>query len=214
MTQILLLNGSPRKNGLTSSLLTVFQKKIDAINTTKSDSAKYTVNLIHISDFKLQPCTGCDACLRRPNKCPLSDQDDADKLKDYLLKADAIIIGAPSYFASVPGMIKNLIDRSRPWKMENYLLRNKMFSAIGTAGLQNGFINAVQDVLIHFALIQGMVIFGALGHPVLEGNLPGETLQKDQLKAFRKFDELSEVSIKTTENLAIRLDELLTSIKK
>ncbi len=75
--------------------------------------------------------------------------------------------------------------------------------------LRGGGSNWVADSLIHWGLIQGMIVVGALGHPVLEGNLPSETLQKCGLKEFRKPSEISEISQKTSSNLAERLWNLV-----
>jgi multimeric flavodoxin WrbA len=208
---VLLLNGSPRKTGLTNTLLAVIHAEFDQLNASLPEEKRINSSIVHISDFKLQHCTGCDSCLRRPNKCPLAENDDHAKLEEILIKADAIIMGAPAYFGSIPGILKDLIDRSRPWKMAGYLLKDKIFTPIATAGLQNGGTNFVQDVLIHFALIQGMQVVGALGMPVLEPNLPAESLQMLGLKEFRKKEECGEIAQKACKNIAKRIFDLLNS---
>ena len=35
-----------------------------------------------------------------------------------------------------------------------------------------------------------MIVIGGIGDPVIEGNLPAETLQMETLKSFRKPDEI------------------------
>jgi multimeric flavodoxin WrbA len=200
---ILAIVGSPRKSGLTASLLKYFK---EYVNETEKD---LEVNLIYLSDYTINHCNGCDGCLRKPNVCSQNDKDDMPKIEDAMKKADAIVIGAPSYFASVPGILKDIIDRSRAMKMAKYSIKDKYFSVITAAGLQGGGINSVQDDLIHFALIQGMIVVGALGHPVLVGNLPSETLQKLNVKDFRKPSEPGEVSKNGVKSLADRFISLL-----
>jgi multimeric flavodoxin WrbA len=207
--KILLINGSPRKNGLTFTMLNHIKQAIDKLNETANLDKRVDVEILQLGEYKLNHCTACDACLRKPNKCSIADQDDHAKLEAALIGAKGIIIGSPTYFGSVTGLVKDLIDRSRPWKMAGYLLKNKLFSPIVTAGLQNGGANFTQDVLIHFALIQGMQVVGALGHPVLEPNLPAETLQMQGLKEFRKNTEIGEIAQKACQNLAQRFFELL-----
>nr|MDO8118175.1 flavodoxin family protein [Candidatus Sigynarchaeota archaeon] len=173
------------------------------------DRPTIEVETVHLSDFNLQHCTGCDACLRKPFTCPLSDKDDMRKLETLLTGSDAIVIGAPAYFASVPGIVKDLIDRSRPMKMNAYQLKSKLFSAFSVAGLRDGGNNWVFDTLAHWAIIHGMIVVGALGHPVIMNNIPSETLQKGELKDFRNKNEPGEIATKLIENLAERIHGLL-----
>lgn len=204
--KILLINGSPRKSGLIGSMIAQFKSKIDELNQGEGN---VEVEVFQLSDYKVEHCNGCDACLRKPYSCPLSENDDMPKLEEIMKSADAIVMGAPSYFADMPGIVKDLIDRSRPMKMAKYQLKDKFLSTITASGLRGGGSNWVADSLIHWGLIQGMIVVGALGHPVLEGNLPSETLQKCGLKEFRKPSEISEISQKTSSNLAERLWNLV-----
>lgn len=204
--KVLLINGSPRKNGLTNSLLTEFKNKIEELNKTND---KISLDFIQLSDFKIEHCIGCDVCLKAPNTCPLSEKDDMLKLEDKMKSSDAIIVGSPSYFANVTALVKDIIDRSRPMKMQKYQLKDKLFSCIISTGLKDGGSSYVFDCLSHWALIQGMIIFGALGHPVLMNNLPSESLQMQGLKEFRKPSEPGELSKTLVWNLAERVYTLL-----
>lgn len=215
--KILIINGSPRKNGLTNSVIDAFTDKIMELNN--SDHAKkgtFSINTekMHISDYEIKPCTGCDTCLRKPYQCSLSERDDMLNIDEKLRKADAIIFASPSYFANITGQLKILLDRTRPLKMNKYQLKNKIFTPIVTSGLRAGGLNTVQDVLIQYALIQGMMIVGALGHPVLMANLPTESSQKLELTAFRNPTDLSEVSKTNIDALAERYWELLGNHQK
>jgi len=214
MKSILAINGSPRKNGLTASLLRVFQDKIENLNTNlkEGDTNSISCNILHLNEFTINHCSGCDACLRKPNTCPLSENDDMLKLEEAMKNADAIIIGSPSYFNSPPGIVKDLIDRSRPMKMAKYQLKDKIFSSIGSAGLKGGGIVPVHSSLMRFALIQGMIVVASLGHPLLHANFPGEILQKEGLADFRKPTEIGDISTANTQALAKRVYDLLTRL--
>jgi multimeric flavodoxin WrbA len=204
--KILLINGSPRKNGLTNALLMEFKNKIAELNKTND---KVTIDLIHLSDFKIEHCTGCDTCLRAPNTCPFSEKDDMLKIENALKSSDVIIVGSPAYFANVTALVKDIIDRSRPMKMQKYQLKDKIFSAVVAAGLKDGGSNFVFDCLFHWALIQGMIVVGSLGHPVLMNNLPSESLQMQGAKEFRKPTEPGDLAKTLVGNLAERIFNLL-----
>ncbi|MFX1317369.1 MAG: flavodoxin family protein, partial [Promethearchaeota archaeon] len=167
------------------------------------------IKKIQISDFNLTPCNGCDQCLRPPNDCPLSENDDTKKIEEIILESSALFIAAPNYFGSVSSQIKLLIDRSRPWKMKNYLLKDVIFAPMASTGLRNGGEGVISD-LINFGLIQGMIIVGnALGNPVMEGNIPITSLQKFELKDFLGKEETDELGGLIASDLGKRVATLV-----
>lgn len=208
MKTICLIVGSPRKNKGSNFLI---DKAIEGIREVSTD---FRINKIHISDYMITPCNGCDACLRPPNDCPLAENDDTKKIEELILNTDALLIAAPNYFGSVSSQIKTLIDRSRPWKMKNYLLKDVIFAPLAATGLRNGGEGVIAD-LINFALIHGMIVVGnALGSPVLEGNIPITSLQKHKLKEFIGKDEEDELGGKIAKDLGKRVAELLRKFEK
>ncbi|MFW9820894.1 MAG: flavodoxin family protein [Candidatus Thorarchaeota archaeon] len=208
MTKITLIVGSPRKNKSSNFLI---DKAIEGI---KSVNDKFDIKKIYITDYNITPCNGCDRCIRPPNDCPLAENDDTKKLEDIIIGASALIIAAPNYFGSVNSQIKILIDRSRPWKMKNYLLKDVVFAPMASTGLRNSGEGVISD-LINFALIQGMVVIGnVLGSPVIEGNIPITSLQKYDLKDFLGKDETDELGGRLAKDLGRRVAEFLLKLKK
>jgi multimeric flavodoxin WrbA len=208
MTKITLIVGSPRKNKSSNFLI---DKAIEGIRTVTEE---FDIKKIYITDYKITPCNGCDKCIRPPNDCPLAENDDTKKLEDNIIGSSALIIAAPNYFGSVSSQIKVLIDRSRPWKMKNYLLKDVIFAPMASTGLRNSGGGVISD-LINFALIQGMVVIGnTLGNPVLEGNIPVTSLQKYNIKEFLGKDEIDELGGLLAKDLGKRVAEFLLKIKK
>ncbi|TFG26438.1 MAG: flavodoxin family protein [Promethearchaeota archaeon] len=207
-SKISLIVGSPRKNRSCNFLI---EKAIEGINSVSND---FEINKIQIADYKITPCNGCDQCLRPPNDCPLAENDDTKKIEDLILGSSALIVAAPNYFGSVSSQIKVLIDRSRPWKMKNYLLKDVIFAPMGATGLRNGGEGVISD-LINFALIQGMIVVGNTeGSPVLEGNIPITSLQKFGLKEFVGKGEQDDLGGKIASDLGKRVAELVLKLKK
>jgi multimeric flavodoxin WrbA len=98
---ILILNGSPRKNGNTVKIL----KQIEA-----GIGKEHSIDWSDVVDLAIKPCMGCLRC--RPNKeCALSE-DDAQILGRKISAADVLIIGTPTYWGSMTGILKNLFDRN------------------------------------------------------------------------------------------------------
>lgn len=200
---ILGIVGSPRKNRSCDFLVG------EALKGAQEADSDIITEKIHLADYKLQQCTGCDQCLRDPYECPLSKNDDFKKLEEKVLNASAILLASPSYFGSPSGLTKVLIDRSRPWKMAGYKLSNTLFAPIAASGLRNGGAEGVVASLVSFALTQGMVVFSALGNPVIDENIPITSLQKYGRTEFVKKDEIDELGQKIAQNLGARAVKLL-----
>ena len=162
--------GSPKNERSNTRLL--LEKALEAIADGETE-------LLNISDFNIQHCTGCDSCVRK-KPCPQSASDDMPELEKKLLAADGLIIAAPSYFTSVPGVLKDFIDRSRAMKMNDHQLKDKVFGAITYAGLRYGGQGHVVDVLNRYALGQGMIVVGSVGSPVKHGNFGSGSMQTDE----------------------------------
>jgi multimeric flavodoxin WrbA len=208
MKKVVLINGSPRKNRACNFLID------QAIKGIKSTSEDIKIEKLQIVDYNLTPCNGCDQCLRSPNDCPLAENDDTKKLEDVILDCDAMIIAAPNYFGSVSSQIKTFIDRSRPWKMKNYLFKDTILAPMAATGLRNGGEGVISD-LINFGIIQGMIIVGnTLGSPVLEGNVAITSIQKHSLKDFLAKGEIDELAGLIAEDTGKRVAELVNKVKK
>ncbi|TFG14196.1 MAG: flavodoxin family protein [Promethearchaeota archaeon] len=208
MIKVVLINGSPRKSRACNFLLE------QAIQGIKSIAEDIIIEKIQITDYNITPCNGCDQCLRPPNDCPLAENDDTKKLENVVLDCDAMIIAAPNYFGSVSTQIKTFIDRSRPWKMKNYLLKDTILAPMAATGLRNGGEGVISD-LINFGLIQGMIIVGnTLGSPVLEGNIAITSIQKYSLKEFLAKGESDELAGLIAKDTGKRVAELINKLKK
>jgi multimeric flavodoxin WrbA len=100
--KILALNGSFRKNGNTEILLK------QALMGAESEGA--SVEIIRLTDYKIQPCRGCGLCLFRENVCQVQD-DDVRFIFSKIDECDGMILGAPCYFLELTAVVKQLIDR-------------------------------------------------------------------------------------------------------
>ncbi len=188
--------GSPQKGHSNTRFL--LEKALKAVPNSQT-------TLLNITDYNIQHCTGCDSCVRK-KPCPQSAEDDMLKIEKILLDADAIIIAAPSYFTSVPGVLKDFIDRSRAMKMNDHQLKDKVFGAITYAGLRYGGQEHVIDVLNRYALGQGMIVVGSVGSPVKHGTFGSGSLQTDS-GSWRSAEE-DDLAVKGCELLGQRVADV------
>lgn len=170
--KVLGICGSPKREKSSSEFL--LSKALEAAEATKGVKTE----LLRLADKEILPCTGCDNCVRQ-QPCPEDAKDDVPLVLDKMEAADAIIFASPSYFATVPGLLKNLIDRSRTRKMLDHQLRDKIVGIIVAAGLRQGGQETTASTIINYALVQGMIVAGGIGDPVKESWAGMTGLQSD-----------------------------------
>lgn len=100
---VLILNASPRKRGVTTTLLDEFEAAINPIHVTEA---------VRTHDLKIKPCIACLKC--RPDKTCILPRDDAHILAEKIQRADLLIIGSPVYWGNMPGTFKIFFDRNVP----------------------------------------------------------------------------------------------------
>lgn len=112
--KILLINGSPKGKGSNSyKLAKAFVEGMKQGAEEMASGTEMQVEEIQVNRLDLKPCLGCYSCWNKtPGKCCI--QDDMKEVIEKLLWADVTIWSFPLYYFSVPGGLKNLIDRQLP----------------------------------------------------------------------------------------------------
>ena len=101
--KILVLNGSPRKKGMVSSLLRA---------VTEPFSNKHDVEQVDVCKLNMKFCTTCMVC-RDKGTCILPE-DDAHIVGKKIQDADAMVIGTPTHWGNMCAPLKLLFDRNVP----------------------------------------------------------------------------------------------------
>lgn len=150
MMKVLVINGSPR--GEKSNSLRLAEAFLKGLGETET-------RYFHVAQKQIAACRGCFACWSKtPGKCVIAD-DAAETLRDQLW-ADVIVWSFPLYFYSVPGALKNLIDRQLPMSLP--------FMAERTDGCGNGGHPSRYDVGG-----KKHVVISTCGFYTAEGNYDG-----------------------------------------
>ena len=110
----LIIFGSPRgKKGHTFRMLNHFISGLE--------QSGVEVELIDLHAHTIRPCTGCFSCwTKTPGVC--IHQDDMAGLLQKLDRAECVVYAQPLYTFSVPGIMKNFLDRCLP-RLEPYLIK-------------------------------------------------------------------------------------------
>ena len=100
--KVLLINGSPHKEGCTQTALTEIANELEK-NDIDSE-------IFWIGTEQIRGCTGCRVCKKNPGKC-VFDDDICNELIKKCEEADGMIIGSPVYFAGINGGLSAILDR-------------------------------------------------------------------------------------------------------
>ena len=158
--KIVILNGSPRKNGNTSELVKAF--------TEGAESAGNTVTEFFLDKMNINGCKGCFG--GHSNKeCPCVQQDDMNEIYPVVKECDVIVLATPLYYWNMSGQIRTAVDRL--FALEegdgNFLRGNGKASALLMAAEGHGF----EDVLTYYDHLMEHLKWENLGHVLAGGNM-------------------------------------------
>ena len=99
--KIVVITGSPRKNGNSFAMTDTFIRAAEAKGhtVTRFDAAMKNVG----------GCRACMTCYKTGKAC--SFDDDFNTVAPAILEADAVVFTTPVYWYSIPAQIKGVIDR-------------------------------------------------------------------------------------------------------
>ncbi len=119
MKKVLILSGSPRKNGNSDLLCNEFARG--------AMEAGHEVEKIRVAEKNIGYCRACYAC-RDTGVCAI--KDDMAELMQKMIDCDVMVLASPVYFYSIDAQLKAVIDRSVSRWTE---VQNKEFYYIVTA---------------------------------------------------------------------------------
>ncbi len=149
MVKVLAVVGSPRK-GNTYNLVKMI---IDTIVQKRDVDAE----LVHLADFEIRHCSGCSDFCEETGQCCI--EDDMQSLYPKMKEAAVIIIGTPTYYWNVTGLLKSFIDRTNPL-YNTKSLKGKMGAAVSVSE-ENGQELALSAISSFFEL-QGVKQVGGI----------------------------------------------------
>lgn len=99
--KIVVVTGSPRKNGNSFAMTDAFIKA--------AEEKGHTVTRFDAAFKKVGGCHACETCYSTGKACTFDD--DFNTIAPAILEADAIVFTMPVYWYSIPAQIKGVIDR-------------------------------------------------------------------------------------------------------
>ena len=104
--KILVLNGSPKREQ--SDTMRITRAFLEGMQAAEAQE----IQIIHVIEKHIEPCTGCFACMRNGGTC--IHDDDMRAILEEILASDLLIWSFPLYCYGMPAPLKALLDRTLP----------------------------------------------------------------------------------------------------
>lgn len=172
---VILVNGSPKKNGNTAQLLKLAAAQLEA--------AGIGVEIMNVGGLHLHGCIACNYCANSPeNMCVFRD-DPVNAFSGKLREADGIVLAAPTYYAGIPGAMKCFLDRVFYSGMGRF--RHKIGTSLAVLRRSGGV--GVFQQLNNYLNLAEMVPAPSQYWMAVHGLEPGEVLGDEEgLQTLRK----------------------------
>ncbi|MCX6095800.1 MAG: flavodoxin family protein [Candidatus Bipolaricaulota bacterium] len=174
--KVLVLLGSPRKEGSSASLARCLAEG--------AQSAGAEVEEVVIQDLDIRPCAACEACHKEGSKgCVV--KDDMPLVYEKLLEADAIVFASPVYWFTFSGQTKLVIDRFYALESQKgNALAGKHIGILLSYGdrdpVRSGAVNALRTFQDVFRYIGAEIVGTVYGTGLPDGRLVnGEELARE-----------------------------------
>lgn len=127
--KVLVINGSPKGDrSNTYKLAKAFLAGME--EGVRAGGCAFEVEEIQVNQQDIRPCLGCFSCWSKsPGICCI--KDDMRDVIQKLLWADVTIWSFPLYYFTVPGGLKNLIDRQLPM-VQPFMVENETQTGNGS----------------------------------------------------------------------------------
>lgn len=161
--KVLLINGSPHKNGCTHTALNEVAKSLNDNNIE--------TEIVWIGNGTIHGCIACGGC-KTSGKCVFDDG--VNEISAKMAECDGLIVGTPVYYASPNGSIYSLLDRLFGICPS---LAHKPAAAVASA--RRAGTTAALDGLNKYFTIRQMPVVSSTYWNMVHGNTP-EDVMKDE----------------------------------
>ena len=163
--KVLLINGSPHKDGNTALAL----KEMEAVFKAEGVDTE----TVEVGSEAVRGCSGCYAC-SKIGKCAFDDVVNQTALK--LEEADGIVVASPVYYASANGTLISFLDRL--FYSSKCDKRMKVGASVAVA--RRGGCSATYDELNKYFTINNMPIAPSQYWNSVHGRFPGEAVKDEE----------------------------------
>lgn len=157
--KVLILNGSPKKNGNTAIAIQEMVKIFD--------EEGIETELLQVGSMMIRGCVSCNNCLNT-GKCIIDDE--VNRIAPKFEEADGLIAASPVYYASANATLVACLDRL--FYSTNFDKTMKVGASVVVA--RRGGCSATFDELNKYFTLSGMAVASSQYWNSVHGNAPGD----------------------------------------
>ena len=185
--KVLLINGSPHKDGCT---YTALKEVADTLNKHNIET-----EIIWLGTKPISGCIACNHCIKTNNRCFIDDK--VNGFLDEVENTDGFVFGTPVHFAGGSGALTSFLDRA-------FYGRGKLFAGKPCATVvscRRGGATAAFDQINKYALMSNMYVVGSSYWNQIHGTNADEAKQDlEGMQTMRNLGENMAYLLKCLEN--------------
>ncbi len=163
--KVLIINGSPRKDGNTSVALNEMTKVFE--------EQGIDAEVVQIGNKDVRGCIACGSCATK-GKCVFDDV--VNELAPKFEEADGLVVASPVYYASANATLIACLDRL--FYSTGFDKTMKVGASVVVA--RRGGLSATYDELNKYFTISGMPVASSQYWNSVHGRLPGEAASDEE----------------------------------
>ena len=186
--KVLLINGSPHKEGCTFTALTEIKNQLEEEGIDSE--------IFWIGNKAIRGCIACLKCGHGTGRCAFDD-DPANEIADKIIESDGVIIGSPVYYAGPNGALLAILDRVFYSASHQFAFK----PGASIVSCRRGGASASFDRLNKYFTISNMPVISSQYWNSVHGNTPEEVKQDlEGLQTMRTLAKNMAWMLKSIEN--------------
>lgn len=166
---ILVLNGSPRRNGNTAAMVAAFSEG--------ARESGHDVQIVDVCQKRIAGCMACEYCHTKGNGTCVQ-QDDMQEVSPLLEEAEMIVLASPIYYHSFTVQLQCAINRIYALDKPKDLKKAALIMSSGSNHVYCGAIYEYQKSFLNYLRLEDMGIFSAFSK---------ENQSEEKLNELRTF---------------------------
>lgn len=183
MKKIIMINGSPRVNGGTSSAFRALKGGME--------EAGAKVNEYRLNNLVFKGCQACMAC-KKIGSCVI--KDDLTAVLEDLKTADALVLGSPIYMFAISGQLSlfinrlySLISMAEPGVYQPYVKRQRKYLSVYSMG--NPSADSVTVEANRLQSVMSVLGFDEADRVILTSVLPNKSVYEMSRPEWNEIKE-------------------------
>ena len=155
--KIVVLTGSPRKNGNSFAMTDAFIQAAQAKG--------HTVTRFDTAFMNIGGCHACETCYSTGKPCTFDD--DFNKMAPALLEADAVVFTMPTYWYTMPAQIKAPLDKMFAFMVGKQPIQGKQCALIACCEEED--VAVMDGIRIAYEKSAALMMWENLGEVLVTG---------------------------------------------